>query len=75
MSSAWAGRVPATSAIEIRLPVELIIAEAKRWGLADEVVLRVLPTGRVHVLWNTVRGQEFAQHLAALQGRDASRRS
>lgn len=71
----FAGGVSNGSVAEIRLPVELIIAEARRWGIADEVALRVLPTGRIHVLWSTPRGAEFVEHLTAIQARDASRRS
>jgi hypothetical protein len=65
--------VSSGSAVEIRLPVELIIAEARRCGVADEVGLRVLPTGRVHVLWSTRRGGEFVERLTALEARDNRR--
>jgi hypothetical protein len=63
-------------AIELVLPVELIIAEAKRWEIADDVALQVLPTGRVNVLWRSVRAGEFVDHLLGLQaaGRFAGRR-
>jgi len=54
--------------LESRLPVELIIAEAKSWGVADEVALQMLPTGRVNVFCNGPGGAGFAEHLLALQG-------
>jgi hypothetical protein len=53
--------------LESRLPVELIIAEAKNWGVADEVALQVLPTGRVNVICSGSTAG-FAEHLLSLQG-------
>jgi hypothetical protein len=49
------------------LPVELIISEAKRWGLADEVALQVLASGRVNVLCTGSRADSFVDHLLQLQ--------
>jgi hypothetical protein len=62
-------RVPQELIAEIRLPVELIISEAKRWEVADEVALQVLPTGRVNVLWSTPRASEFVEYLSSLEAR------
>ena len=53
--------------LESRLPVELINAEAKNWGVADEVALQVLPTGRVNVICSGATAG-FAEHLLSLQG-------
>jgi hypothetical protein len=53
--------------IEMRLPVELIIAEAKRWEIADDIALQVLPTGRVNLLWRSARAGEFVEHLLGVQ--------
>jgi hypothetical protein len=49
------------------LPVELIIAEAKRWEIADDIALQVLPTGRVNVMWRSPRAGQFVDHLLGLQ--------
>jgi hypothetical protein len=57
----------------MRLPVELIISEAKRWEVADEVALQVKPTGRVTVLWSTPRASEFVQHLSSIESRTFAR--
>jgi hypothetical protein len=53
--------------IEMLLPVELIIAEAKRCAIADDIALQVRPTGRVNVLWRSARAGEFVDHLLRLQ--------
>jgi hypothetical protein len=49
------------------LPVELIISEAKRWGIADEVALQVLASGRVNVMCVGDRADAFVDHLLQLQ--------
>jgi hypothetical protein len=49
------------------VPVELIIAEAKRWEIADDIALQVMPTGRVNVLWTSARASQFVDHLVGLQ--------
>jgi hypothetical protein len=53
--------------VEMLLPVELIIAEARRWDIADAIALQVLPTGRVNILWRGSRGNRFVDHLFGLQ--------
>jgi hypothetical protein len=57
------------------LPAELIIAEAKRWGVADDVAIQVLPTGRINVICRGPSAQAFADHLKQAQasGRFARR--
>jgi hypothetical protein len=52
---------------EVLLPVALIIAEAKRWDIADAIVLQVLPTARINILWRGSRGSRFVDHLLGLQ--------
>jgi hypothetical protein len=49
------------------LPVELIISEAKRWEIADDVALQVLANGRVNVLCSGDRADAFVEHLLQLQ--------
>jgi hypothetical protein len=49
------------------LPVELIISEAKRWGIADDVALQVPATGRVNVMCTGSRADAFVDHLLQLQ--------
>jgi hypothetical protein len=73
MSSASPWSVSQELSTEIRLPVELIISEAKRWEVADEVALQVLPTGRVNVLWSTRRASEFVDYLSSLESRTSPR--
>jgi hypothetical protein len=48
---------------EIRLAPDQIVAEAKRWGLQDEVGLQVSPSGAVTVAVSTSRGRQFVEHL------------
>jgi hypothetical protein len=57
------------------LPAELIIAEAKRWGVADDVAIQVLPTGRINVICRGPSAHAFAEHLKQAQasGRFARR--
>jgi hypothetical protein len=73
--SAWQPFEARERVVEMLLPVELIIAEAKRWEIADDVALQVLPTGRVNILWRSPRAGEFVDHLLGLQaaGRFAGR--
>jgi hypothetical protein len=52
---------------DMLLPAELIIAEAKRWGIADDVAIQVLPTGRINVLCRGRAGEAFAEHLKQVQ--------
>jgi hypothetical protein len=52
---------------EMLLPAELIIAEAKRWGIADDVAIQVLPTGRITVICRGPSAGAFAEHLKQAQ--------
>jgi hypothetical protein len=52
---------------EMLLPAELIIAEAKRWGIADDVAIQVLPTGRITVICRGPSADAFAEHLKQAQ--------
>jgi hypothetical protein len=52
---------------EMLLPAELIIAEARRWGIADEVAIQVLPTGRINVICRGPSADTFAEHLRQVQ--------
>jgi hypothetical protein len=52
---------------DMLLPVELIIAEAKRWGIANEVAIQVLPTGRINVICRGPSRDPFAEHLKQVQ--------
>jgi hypothetical protein len=60
---------------EMLLPAELVIAEAKRWGIADDIALQVLPTGRINVICRGPSAEAFAEHLKQAQasGRFARR--
>ena len=60
---------------DMLLPAELIIAEAKRWGIADDVAIQVLPTGRINVICRGPSADAFAEHLknAQASGRFARR--
>jgi hypothetical protein len=49
---------------EVRIPPEEIIAEARRWGIADEVGLQVSPEGTTSVLVCTPRGRQFVEYLS-----------
>jgi hypothetical protein len=49
------------------LPAELIIAEAKRWGIADYVAIQVLPSGRINVICRGPSADAFAEHLRNAQ--------
>jgi hypothetical protein len=51
--------------VEVRLPANQIVAEAKRWGIADEVGLRISPDGVVTIDVYTPRGHQFAEHLVS----------
>jgi hypothetical protein len=52
---------------EMLVPAELIIAEAKRWGIADDVAIQVLPTGRINVICRGPSAAAFADHLKQVQ--------
>jgi hypothetical protein len=54
--------------VVLPLPIERVVAEAKRWSLADEVGLQLLPTGevRVSVRTDTGRAARFIEHLSAM---------
>jgi hypothetical protein len=66
-ASRWAPNGAQEQVMETLLPVELIIAEAKRWEIADDIALQVLPTGRVNLMWRSARASEFVEHLLGLQ--------
>jgi hypothetical protein len=52
---------------EMLLPAELIIAEAKRWGVADDVAIQMLPSGRINVICRGPSADAFAEHLKQAQ--------
>jgi hypothetical protein len=52
---------------EMLLPPELIIAEAKRWGVADDVAIQMLPSGRINVICRGASADAFAEHLKQAQ--------
>ncbi len=52
---------------EMVLPAELIIAEAKRWGIADAVALQMRPDGRINVICRGPSADAFAEHLKQAQ--------
>jgi hypothetical protein len=52
---------------DMLLPAELIIAEAKRWGIADDIAMQVLPTGRINVICRGHSAEAFAEHLKQVQ--------
>jgi hypothetical protein len=52
---------------DMLLPAELIIAEAKRWGIADDIAMQVLPTGRINVICRGDSANAFAEHLKQVQ--------
>ena len=54
---------------ESRVPPDQIVAEAKRWGIEDDVGLQMSPTGAVTVAASTPRGRQFVEHLASAQGK------
>jgi hypothetical protein len=54
--------------LELRVPPDQIVAEAKRWGIADDVGLQVCPSGAVTVAASTPRGRQFVEHLASVRG-------
>ncbi len=56
-----------TFVVELGLAAELIVAEAKRWSVADEVGLQVTPTGTIRVSARSVRAREFVERLATMQ--------
>jgi hypothetical protein len=58
---------------ELRLPAEQIVAEAKRWSLAEDVGLQVLPTGAVRVMVQSARARQFVEHLVSLEPAGSSR--
>jgi hypothetical protein len=51
--------------VSLQLSPERIIAEAKRWGIADELVIQVLPDS-VLVSPTTDRAKRLVDHLASL---------
>ncbi len=55
--------------LEIRIPPDQIVAEAKRWGIEDDVGLRLSAGGAVTVAASTPRGRQFVEHLASVQER------
>ena len=55
---------------DVRVPADRIVAEAKRWGVEDEVGLRISPGGAVTVAVSTSRGRQFVEHLTSV---DATR--
>jgi hypothetical protein len=54
--------------LESRVPPDQIVAEAKRWGIADDVGLQVSSSGAVTVAVSTPRGHQFVEHLASVRG-------
>jgi hypothetical protein len=52
---------------EMLLPPQLIIAEAKRWGIADDVAIQMLPSGRTNVICRGPSADAFAEHLKQAQ--------
>jgi hypothetical protein len=57
---------------EIRLAPDQIVAEAKRWGIEDEVGLRVSQTGAVTIAVGTSRGRQFVDHLTSVLERESA---
>jgi len=55
--------------LETRVPADQIVAEAKRWGIENDVGLRVCPAGGITVTASTPRGLQFVEHLASVQDR------
>jgi hypothetical protein len=55
--------------VEVSLPAEEIVAEARRWELADEVGLRVSEKGATSVVVSSPRGRQFAEHLVSMEQR------
>jgi hypothetical protein len=51
---------------EVRIPPDRIVAEAKRWGIEDDVGLRVSPGGAVTLAVSTSRGRQFVEHLTSV---------
>jgi hypothetical protein len=58
--------------LESRVPPDQIVAEAKRWGIENDVGLRVSAGGTVTVAASTPRGRQFVEHLASVQDRLAA---
>jgi hypothetical protein len=52
--------------LESRVPPDQIVAEAKRWGIADDVGLQVSASGAVMVAASTPRGRQFVEHLGTM---------
>jgi hypothetical protein len=52
---------------EIHVPPDQIVAEAKRWGIEDDVGLQMSPSGAVTVAASTPRGRPFVEHLASVR--------
>ena len=50
-----------------RLGLERILAEAKRWRVADDVGVRMMPTGGVRLLASTDRARQFLEYVAAAE--------
>jgi hypothetical protein len=56
--------------LEIRVAPDQIVAEAKRWGIENDVGLRVSASGAVTVAASTPRGRQFVEHLASVQDKE-----
>jgi hypothetical protein len=59
--------------VEVSLPAEEIVAEARRWEVADEIGLRVSDAAAVSVVASSPRGRQFIEHLVSLQDEGEAR--